>query len=196
MPFANTNFINGYPTQALESRAFVAFRQMSFLDVFDDVPTSSQVIGDVGYRHASRNIQGVSFKRPCVSTSGVGEANFDLADEPAGSTFDSGDFQVDKGLLGTHWERLESTLDLASKFDVLARAGRTSQIVLSLPNAEEDLSTFIYCAKVVVTDDSEGLVKQACHNQISFFVKFWPVSGIESALYQKSTQNPEEPKIP
>ena len=91
MPLGHGDLVDGDGAEVLELGLGIAPRQVALLDVLDHVPADIEVMGDVLDGHAPRQLQDVALEGLGVAAARVGEGDLDLADPPAGATFDARD---------------------------------------------------------------------------------------------------------
>ena len=104
-------------------------RQVALLDVLDHVPADVEVMGHVEDGHAPRQLQDVTLEGLGVAAPRIGEGDLDLADQPAGLTFDPRDGQDHGRLAAADGQGEESPLGVTAGDDLAGAAGRAATVV-------------------------------------------------------------------
>jgi hypothetical protein len=91
VPLAHGDLVDGDLAEILELGLGVAAREVALLNVLDNVPADSRVVGHIEDGHAPRQFQGVALESLGVGPPWVGEIDLHLANLPTGLTGDARD---------------------------------------------------------------------------------------------------------
>ena len=104
MAFTNTDLINSDLSKFFQLGSTEAPGKVSFLDIFDDIPTYIQVSGHILYCHMPAQIQSIVFKLPGVASAWVGETDIDLSEDITGQAKHPLNRQYNFDRFGADWD--------------------------------------------------------------------------------------------
>ena len=134
--FADGNFINGDTLETFEHRFCKPSFQVPLFDFLNQIPTDSEVIGNILDCHMPRKFDDISFKCSGVSPSWIGEAKVDLQDGLTLSTRRHRNPQADIDLLSPNRQGVKNSHDSISATDIPAMTTGASESMIFLGDSE------------------------------------------------------------
>ncbi len=113
MAAANTDLIDGDSLETLQRRTTELLLQKSLLDLFDRLPTDSQVVGNILDRRVPGKLKHVPLESPGVSPMRICKGNFHLPNHSTVQTKNSLNQQLDQGRTHTYGQRIPHAPDRA-----------------------------------------------------------------------------------
>ena len=83
---AHGNFIYGDLFQTLQFGAKIMLFEIAFLNLFDDIPTHTEMPGNVQNGHVPAQLQGIAFEGLCIAAPRVGKSDSVLPHKTTGQT--------------------------------------------------------------------------------------------------------------
>jgi hypothetical protein len=160
MPFTDGDFIDGQAFELFELGTGKTLFQISFLDVFDYIPTDSQMSGDIQNRHVPTQLQRISLKGLGVSEARICKTQMDLPDQIAGPAPDTLDGQSNPDRLKANGQGAKPTLNRAFKDYMTGSANRTSQILSFLTDCKDHFAALIASTNIFIAMNTETMIQK------------------------------------
>jgi hypothetical protein len=158
MPLSDGDFIDGDLPQPLEFRFAKPPRKVSFLNVFDDIPTYSQVLRNALDRHVPAQIQGVAFELAGVAPLRISEFDFDLPQRIAHQAKHALDGQNDTNRLGADGNTGKLPFDCAFTDNPPRGTSWTQKVCFPLTNLKDHFTILVMGADMLIATDTESVI--------------------------------------
>lgn len=169
MPLADADLIDGDLLELMQLGTGKASLQISLLDVFDHIPTHSQVPGHILDGHMSRQPQGITFESPAVAAAPGSEVGFNLAQNPTSQTQHSRYRQDQPHHLAAYGKQPPPSPDPAAWLDFMAAPFWATPITTVLAHDKIDGAAATLGANMLVPSNPKGMVKYGGgHVRLSF----------------------------
>jgi hypothetical protein len=174
MPLSDGDFIDGDLPQPLEFRFAKAARKVAFLNVFDDIPTYSQVLRNALDRHVPTQIQSVALELAGVASLGISEFDCDLPQRIAHQAKHALDGQNDTNRLGTDRDTGKRPLNSAFTDNLEGAASWTEKVCFPLTNLKDHFTVMVLGADILIATDTESVIQEAGgHEGFLPSLEFW-----------------------
>jgi len=156
---ANANLINGDLFEFMQLRPAEAPFQISFLDIFDDIPADAQMTATVKDGRQFRQFKNVSFKTAGIAPSPPGKTQLDLPDDAADQTLDPRHSELDEHGFNANRNCSKPAQLFATAYDASGAAHRTAQITCALIDGKDHCPFLIAAVHILVAVNPEGMIQ-------------------------------------